>query len=364
MWFLLRIMFAGLIAVLRYRWINQSIDDSESWRNDIYYRRGDRPGDIHWGLGFDRPLIFELLLERRSDRWLKSIGLLVEQQTGDRAFDDRVYIRGDQPILGQFLSSDPATRAEITTLLDLGVKRIYCDGVRLWVKDYSPLASKHEVFLALRTLRSRLLTIHPEAILRIPNPITWRIATVEAFVWGLAVYAATGLVELIRAGEFSHEITRLMPYAFGACLLAVVSSAGFIGVLVRRSSFAKTVIWEACLVLVLAVPIASVALVLDANSFLDRAPRNSSHYQIVERSARHYYRFGRGSYVPVVDYLVRVSPQKTGDPAINRWLIVPRETHDDKSAALLVVWGVGALGLPWIESSRPVAGTASSTNHD
>lgn len=360
MWFLLRLIFAGLMAFIRYRWRNQSVDGTESWQNELFYRRGTRRGEIQWGLGFDRPLVFELLLEHRSDRWFKNLGLLVEQQTGDVGFDNRIYIRSDQPLLGQTLSADSAARSAIQALFDVGVKRIYSDGVRLWAESSSPLAAKIELFLELRALRSRLMAINASALVRTPNPMSWRIAAAEAFAWGIAAYAIAGLVELIRVGEFSRDATRLISYTAITVLMLGFASAGVLVLLLRRSSWAKKVFWEAGLLLGVTIPIASATVVLDANRLLDQSPLHSSYYQVVERRAHPYYRMGRGRHTTAMEYMVRVQPVKSGDPVVRRWLSVSRESYEDKSAGLEIVWGDGALGFPWIYSSRPALGNMAA----
>ncbi|MDI1248151.1 MAG: hypothetical protein PSV13_04630 [Lacunisphaera sp.] len=358
MWLLLRLALSCLGAVLRYFWRKRAVDGSNSWQNEIVFRRGNLRGEVLWGLGFPRRLVFELQQERRSDRWLKALGLLVEQQTGDVNFDSRVYIRGDHPALGRSLTRDSSTRAAIHVLFNLGVRRIFSDGEHLWVERPASTATLHELLTALSTLKDSLLKISPADLAGTKDFIPWRIAAIEGLVWGVAVYAITGVTSLLHVEEMPLDVPLFLAYSALVALIMGVGCLFVIMLCMRRSSWAKFVWWETGLILGAAVPVASAVLVVDANRFLDRSELHSSEYRIVERTAMSYTKTVRGGgTVILTDHLVRVQPVITGDPPIQRFLLVSRETYEDKAASLRVAWGDGAFGFPWIASINPRPGT-------
>lgn len=354
MWLLLRLALSSLSMVLRYFWRMRPADGSNSWHNEIVYRRGNLRGELSWGLGFARRLVFELRQERGSDRWLKALGFLVEQQTGDANFDSRVYIRGDHPVMGRSLAGEPDARAAVQDLFNLGVRRIFSDGERLWIERPAPTATLNELLVSLSTLKECLLKISPADLARVNDFIPWRIAAIEGLVWGVAAYAIMGVTTLLHVEEISLDVPLFLAYSAATTLILGTGCLFAIILSVRRSSWAKIVWWEAGLVLAVAVPVASAALVADANRFLDQSPLHSSEYRIVERTAMYYTKMVRGGGTAILtDYLVRVQPLIPGDPKIQRLLLVTRETYEDKGARIRVEWGDGAFGFPWIASINP-----------
>ena len=358
MWLLLRLVLTILSAVLRCFWRNMSAGDFFTWNNEIVYRRGSRRGGTSWGVRFDRPLVFELLKEYRSDRWLKHLGLLVEQQTGNTAFDSMVYIRGDHPGLGRILARDATAKAAITELFSLGVGCIIADGSRLWIKGSIPTATRDELLAPLLSLQSSLRAVPADEIARVHDFIPWRIAAIEGLVWGIATYAILGISQLWRLGELPLAAPRFIAYTTSLTVLWGSSCLVLILLVLRRSSWMKLVLWEAGLVSLVAIPVSSAVLLADANRFLDRTPRQISPYRIVERLAYTYSKpdFSiRGGIVILTDRLVRVEAVDPKDPPFRRYVPVSRSIYENPNATIQIVWGAGALGFPWVDSINPVS---------
>jgi hypothetical protein len=82
---------------------------------------------------------FALTPEDDFDRWGKAIGLTQECQTGDKRFDDAIYVQSGDPALHHLLQSDPRLRDAILTLqaecnrILGGLRAIEVHGGRAWV---------------------------------------------------------------------------------------------------------------------------------------------------------------------------------------------------------------------------------------
>jgi hypothetical protein len=350
MWFLFRMVVGLITALLRFYWRHCTVEAMGPWNGALLFRRRSSRTTETLGFAFESPLIFELHPETRSDRIMKKLGLVIEQQSGDPAFDEMVFVRSDHPALGGLFRADAEARAACLTLLVQGVRRISADGTRLWIEIPRVAVGSTELLSPLHTLRERLVALLPTKLERTKDSLLWRASLVEALVWGLAAYAFTGLLTVLQLGDVPQAADRIIGLsAFISLGLGALSFAS-IFILLRRSSRTKFILWESSLVLTFAVPVASGSLVMDLNQVFDQNPSRVTYYRIVERQALPYTKEGRRGAVTVIDYVIRIEPTNPDDPRIPRYLPVSHQVYKSPEETLMVELGNGWFDIPWIKS--------------
>lgn len=359
MWLFLRLVVSGIIGALRAHWRSKAIDGTYPWRGEIVLTRKASTDTVYLGLAFHHERHFELSREHTSDRLLKSLGLLKEQQTGDRTFDAQIFIRSDDLRVGSLLQGSPRLRTSIGKLFAAGTIRLVGDEEHLWIEVPEAITGKDEMLTQLGETRSILGEISAQPAEWSPEGSMTRVALAEALIWGLTAYAVTGLFDLLELRKVAHDWSDLWRYSVLAWVGLGACSVSSIVLLVRRSSWAKKIYWEAGVLLGIALPFGAVTFVSDLNRALPTDPARTDRYAVVERQISNYSKMVRGRGVEIItDYLVRVEPQEKGPPAIPRLLPVSQDIYEDPSSQLDVEWLPGALGIPVVISitaeSKPI----------
>jgi hypothetical protein len=171
------------------------------------YERGLRePGSMRFGVEAPRSFNFSLKSECWIDRLFKRIGITAEFQTGNRRFDDTVYIVSDDPRIEALLRRSDDVRKDVLRLIsatpDWSVYELRCAAGRLWV-DYKQRTDgiidtdsvKFIAVPALARLAAVLQAFEVDNKERKRDPFAWKAATLLAFSTGLAI---NGYIQFMR----------------------------------------------------------------------------------------------------------------------------------------------------------------------
>lgn len=171
-------------------------------------------------IGIDAPERYDYTLKRESalDRFVKSIGISTEHQTGNIKFDDMVYIVSDNLQFHKQLSPDGVIVDSFMKIFLFGktfrciIQEVRHNSGRLWLtiepinsfneKRVAQLASK--IVPALDTIAQELKTIPLTASNSWKDPFTTKAAILLAISSALAV---NGGAQLFRYVNMSNTIT-------------------------------------------------------------------------------------------------------------------------------------------------------------
>jgi hypothetical protein len=103
-------------------------------RFDVDRDKHDNPQQIRLGVQVADTFQFVLRRERTLDRAGKWLGIVQECQTGDRTFDERVFVLSDDPAVARLLTTRPGARESVGDLLrDTRVRELRCNAGTLWI---------------------------------------------------------------------------------------------------------------------------------------------------------------------------------------------------------------------------------------
>lgn len=356
MWLVIRLLIAIGAVVVRFL--------SPSWRGKPTGEAGGRPTyqsvsktkkgavtGFRLGIELDTGLVFDFHEESESDRFFKWLGVSDELQTGDEAFDRRIYVACDHLGLHDLLRSEPRARAAIMALFAAGFARIRSDGKVLWMRRASEKEPAAEDFAPLVELAESLSCLERRDGFRVhmPRPFALRFVVVEAVVWSIFGYAASSWISLTYDFGWSYfEFGRLLWLGglSAAALIAVILC--LIVLFLRGSSRGHRIVVESGVLLVLALPVAGVSIVSDINSHSQGDAPISVESEIM--SKRKVTRRTRRS--TTTDYYINLAPPKTRPIGFDAPLSVQVGYGDFKAAeptgTLRMQIEPGALGIPWI----------------
>jgi hypothetical protein len=288
---------------------------------------------------------FRVTTEERLDRFMKARGLAREVQTGDAAFDDRFYVESDHPALHELLRKSGEVRAMIQGAFDLGFVSITCNGACLWLERpavFEPgppeIAHARDLGVALAKLE------HVPWYQR--DRFFWRALLVEAVVWSLFAFAATGFLEYLADIQPHVYGVEIVLWGLAAGVLISLALALGIALLLRGSSRSHRIILESGIVLALAMPVTGMQVVSDLNRGLDTtAPVLVTRtVESTEKRRRLLSKRRRHSY-----YMHLVPTPQTGPIRVPDEIKVTESIYDSArpgdTASFLV--GRGWMGLSW-----------------
>ncbi len=365
MWFCLGFaIFLGIFAGLRY------FSGRAVWRPDVR----DGPHGTHIQpirQGRRRPVLgvrvivpiaddfaFEFSTEGSTDRIAKALGIAEEWQTGDREFDDAVYISSDDARLCMLLRQDARSRRAVLDLthgadggqglVKWGNPGVYCRGGELWLQYAGqPGMSDAEAWQIAEFAAPRLfalvegLTRAANGPLRdsrdvfVPRARTF-LAVCGALFFGsvlnLVAISAVPLPLLSDRGAMWQH----------ACHFGLVATLALLGAAVwqlgRSARTHRVLLW----VLFIGGPSTvgtAYSLFYEANIAFD----HGAERQIERRVASLHERRGRGRsfYMHVDDW---------GPTGGERTVQIPRDLYGALSpgARITLIEHPGALGVPWV----------------
>lgn len=300
------------------------------------------------------PCAFKLTREKWYDLLFKRIGLSVEIQSGDRGFDEWVYIACDHPDFARLMQLDPETRALILRLMPKECRFLLSDGKTLTARWSGGHAQDEDLLRNVARLARRLAGTGFQRASIFSDSFARRALAVEAVIWSLAGYAIAGLIEwFTRAQDIHLDSDELIVHglswggALGLTLLAAIA------ILLGRSSRGHRILIESFVVIVLSIPAGGIHLINDLNKELDssvpvvvRAPVED----VIEKVSQG--RRGR----KIHSYYLRLGrPDSSEFPIPNR-LQVTREIYSKTRAGETVPLVVrrGWLGHPWLTAVNGV----------
>lgn len=303
---------------------------------------------------------FTIGMERRSPTWLrchaesavdqafKRLGIANEVQTGDERFDDLVYVTCDHPYIQALLVESPELRDAIARVIDAGYKRVTFNGSTVAIErdaDMGPMQRDFELLKRLHTASARLEDEMPS---RFGDPFLWKALVAEGLIWGLAGYAAGAIVQMwILKEDFHLSHQNVIKTGLMVAGGAFVMLLGLIILTMRGSSRGHRVIVESAVLLLLALPAASIQITGDTNRALDDATP-----MIVERTynqcemREHRGRRGRRWF----SYHLWLEPEaESPGPTLPQSIEISRELCDASTpgATVTLTIGPGRWGLPW-----------------
>lgn len=349
MWIALRLVLALVGAVVRLlarrRWDGARSDyRGLAYFVDVDEHKGRTTG-FTIGAARRSPTWVRLQKERAVDRWFKRVGLASECQTGDARFDDAVYVVSDHPHVAEILTGTPELRDAIRDALVRGYRRVEFDGRHVTLSRTSSAGPKDADKELLARVHAASERLEDEAPSRLADPFVWRALAVECLIWSAFGYAVGGAVESALASEDVH--VRTAPLVWTGLLVALaafVVLGGLIALWLRGSSRGHRVLVESAVVLTLALPLASIQAVGDANRALDDAPPVVVR-RVVESTEVHTHRRRRGRTTHT--YHLRLRP---GDgPELPSSIEVDVEVYRAASRGSTVELEIapGRFDIPW-----------------
>jgi len=300
--------------------------------------------------------IFKLTKESFFDRWMKSLGIAAEIQSGDLRFDDHIYIASDNQEFMQQLCMNQEARKLIIEQFNSGCNFIKSDGHTIEV-DYSgdstgdiELKKKFSSFCK-HVFKIKLM---PRAFI---DTFSIKVLVLEAIVWSIATYAILGFIEFyinrddVHLSEMGVFIQGLW-VGLGLAIALII----FIIMLLRGSSRGHRVIVESMLVLGFSLPLGGYNLVSDLNRKMDESATTFVEAKIVNKYERKHRR-RRSSYYT---YHIQIDTPFTTDPYhVSRDLNVVKAVYDQAKPGHIITIGIGPgwLHHPWYKSFEFRPGT-------
>lgn len=326
-----------------------------------------------FGVEAPRSFNFSLKSERWIDRWFKRIGITAEFQTGDRRFDDTVYIVSDDPRIEALLRRSDDVRKDVLRLLaltpDWSVYELRCVAGRLWV-DFKQRTDrfidtdlvKFIAVPALARLAAALQAFEVGNKERKRDPFAWKAATLLAFSTGLAI---NGLIQTHRYYYLAlpNVVDSNALWDTAAVIAAVIVAALVVTCLLMLGHGARThlVLLELLIVGGFGAYTTASTTMRDLNMDWDTQAAQRIEVSLVRR----YVHESLGSRSRTIDIFYLVVEDWTR-PGWTRSLRVSDSLYDSvrPGQRLVVHQRPGYFGFRWIEDiSVAVPPGASSTKH-
>jgi hypothetical protein len=310
-------------------------------------------------LGFDlgadltTPTWITLHPESPIDRVFKGLGIANEVQTGDAAFDEKVYVTCDHPHVWQVLRATTALREVILHAFSNGYSRIHFDGTVVIMGKRSDRSAGIEDLRLLQRLVKASAPLSGAMPSRWSDPFLWRALAIEAVVWGVAGYAIGGFIQFVTQARPIHVAAgSVVSLGLQVAVLALLLLLGAIVLWMRGSSRGHRVIVESAIVLALTLPIAGIHAVADTNLGLDEATP-VKHVRALEgcEVREHRGRRGRRWYSYTLK-MVQPPGQAAGDVPDTLRVEKPVCDAAHSGATVEIAVSPGRWGIPWYRSIR------------
>ncbi len=323
------------------------------------YESGTRKNAVSFALRLDHPFpeVVKLAKEGAFHRLCKRIGLEVEVETGDAAFDDRFYVNADNPEYARALLSDVEDRARLIALDEA------CQGHS---ESVSIVLDRKGVGVSLVNYRRGSLTPEDvrtivERMAALASPVPAQTAAharvshasdkLQRALW--IAYCALGgtgsfITAILAANTFEPIGGALYERALTTAAMGWVGFVALAFLLIRGRSWSGSIYLAVLLTSLVIFPAGSIAGHLLYNSLADPGPETVR----ATRVASHYTTRSKNS----TTYHLVVDPWVEG--AEPPHFTVRRALHESLSqgAPVAVVTRPGALGFEWRVDVRAAAG--------
>jgi hypothetical protein len=303
--------------------------------------------DFAIGIHLPTSVRFHFKTENELDRFFTRVGLSEEFQTGDAAFDQKVYIACDHPAMHRMLQQDQRLRDLLVAAFGRGFSKIHSDGSLLWIGRSSASEPTGEDLSLLGDLHSAFSRL-AKAPGNVVDPFIARVILIETLIWSIAAYAVGALLEPLFH-TFAHvDMMHLLTLGLltGAGIMLGIGTVIFW--LLRGSSQGHRVILESGIILALSLPIAGPMLVSDLNRHWDRTTPELVTRKITGKTISK----GSGKRKSTSYYLVcEGSGSIPGIPLPERMRVNSQLYYQARTEGSLLEAQVhrGALGLAWYD---------------
>lgn len=360
MWILAKVSIAGFAFIARlfsrtYSFLSKELAEEFRYENITGYikpttAKNGKVTHTTFFIPFRCSFSFKLTLESDTDRFFKQIGLAQEIQSGDRVFDQKIYIACDSLVFANKITNTPEVRSLMLELFEAGCRNIHSDGSYLAVAFYGDRTQEISLGERLAKIYKQIFDLN---ILtkRFPfEPFAIQAIVIESIIWFIAAYAIGEVVYLFTAREDVHLYPQQVlrhGLVFGLILAALLVS--LIAVFMKGSSRGHRIIVESAIVLVLSLPITGVGLVADQNVSFDKNPPVLISRQLYDKQRMAHRRRGGTTYT----YHLYLRPsQSTEQISVPDSISVPRATFDQaqRGDTVQIEIGQGWLNHPWYKN--------------
>ncbi len=353
-WLLLRVALGAVAALIALR--PEPIPASAGVFRDgarfVKYTRGKgrRVLRTQTGLRLGRAMSFSLRKETWVDRLAKTLSLAEEFTTGDRLFDDRVYIAADDRTVRAALGDDRHARAAVMKLLDAGFDQVYANRFILWASRRDDQEANEYELGYLDTIRNAINAEDARGFPGLPDPFADRIRWLNAGVFAVYPFALAGVAvsAMTSTAQFLDGSALFGPTVTmgGALLCGLVAGLRFYA---SGSARGHRVIARHAIPLLFGLPALAFALTADLDRLLDPSSTLTArpiarHEAIVTHDSK-----GRDH----VTYYVVLGPRDAADPVgLPTTIRVDRDlyTQATTGGTLTAEVGKGAFGVAWYRS--------------
>lgn len=356
MWLLLRLLTSLGIYLWRFFWRKQDYDDLDSYQGVTCARKivtnKNQFQKAYHGMEYSGPLRFQFTREKGWDRYFKDLGLAVEQQTGDRKFDEDIYITCDQAALGEMLRTNHTVRAVVLLLFDSGVERIFSDGAFIWAEFHREAYTVGSIHELLHDLRTGLLGISATKPSSALDQFFWRAVAVESLAWSIALYGVPGFAQfMIERNTLYLDAWALISAGLLASLAVFAVLFATIVGLLRGSSRGHRIIVESFLVLLPGIPLSTVQAVSDLNIALDDTTPMVMESMVYDKRVE----VKRSRRRTTTYYYLHLQAATTGPNSVNGSIEVEPSIYyaAQKGRPVTLTMRQGKLGYPWLETIAP-----------
>jgi hypothetical protein len=264
MWFVFGfITFTGFFLYQIYSRLNASWKGTKAVVASISYQfkiltHKNKTTGLKVGIKGNEGYDYKLKKESTFDAICKSFGLAKEHQTGNKAFDDLVYVVSDNASLHRQISSNQSIIDSTLALFSVGkkfscdVKEIRNNSDRIWVEFSVPSDIEDDVLKQLSNQAAPLLnkivkqlTAYPQSAIKWQDPYVLKAAILLAIS---SAFAINGFVHLMRLDwvevPFTVDSTALFYDAilWGGVIIIALLALTF--TLLGRSSRTHIVMFE------------------------------------------------------------------------------------------------------------------------
>lgn len=353
MWILIRLLLAALGFGFRFwrRSPGKRIGKHKGWPYYLRTHKKDKFTDlVSVGMALKTPGWIRMHRESKADRFFKKIGIAGEIQTGDRAFDEQVYVTSDHPAVEALLTSSAALRAAVLRAFELGAVCVRYDGRVLWLDKLPGAAATKAHLDVLAALCKASTPLNEGRARRLADRFFWKALVIEAAVWANVGYAAGALLGNGAHPEDVHVWDSPL-IALGVMVAAALFAAmlGIIALVMRGSSRGHRIVIESALLLAIGLPLTSIQLVGDSNRALDDSPSQFTKVGVASCDVRRTRR-GHERYYAITYALPPASPDDPPAMELPTKIQVTRslcEAIDRGGDELEVELGAGRWGILW-----------------
>jgi hypothetical protein len=265
-----------------------------------YYRPRSRSSPPHSKLRFDAPLPVDFSLESEGvfSKLAKWLGCASEFQTGDVAFDDRFYIFSDDPPFHALLNSDQL-RASISAIFAQGVERITAQKGKLIIDlaEASKIPDTEKMSVLIDDVLQLLKYIRQISTPSAGAGGRMMARRARIAIGGIFTLLFAGLAVLFWAPYRLVNKWELIETASWYSLLPMLGGFLLVQRLFQYSSLGKNVFMYYLTYGLIAMALATYALLYTANIYYDDSPPHLRTQRIVAKNVTHGSKGGTHYYI-------------------------------------------------------------------